>query len=207
MSGFPGSPRLLKGALVTGTSAIVFQYNPEQLTRTITPNTMGGSADPSQPLRFKGPPAESISLDVQLSAADQLERGQGIATALGIYPILSALELLVYPSSLRMAANYLLARAGVIEILLPEAPLTLFVWGRNRVLPVRVNSLTITEEAFDPLLNPIQAKVALTLQVLNYQDLGLQSFGGTLFMRHHILKEVMSGMNTGMTPGTALAGE
>ncbi|MDQ3318215.1 MAG: hypothetical protein M3522_12915, partial [Actinomycetota bacterium] len=44
-------------------------------------------------------------------------------------------------------------------------------------------------------LNPIRAGVNLNLQVLNYQDLGLASVGGALFMAHQISKEVMATMN------------
>jgi len=197
MSGFPGSPRLNKGGLVSLTNAIVFQYNPEQLTRTITPNTFTGGGGQNEPLRFKGPPSESISLEVQISAADQLERARSPATTMGIYPMLSALELLVYPLAARMAANQALALLGVIEVVPPEAPLTLFVWGPRRVLPVRITQMSITEESFDPALNPIQAKVGLTLQVLTYQDLGLLHAGGAMFMGHHLLKEVMAGINLG----------
>jgi hypothetical protein len=57
---------------------------------------------------------------------------------------------------------------------------------------VRMNGFTITEEAFDPNLNPIRAKVSLDLLVLNYHDLGLVSVGGALFMAHQIVKEAMA---------------
>jgi hypothetical protein len=80
----------------------------------------------------------------------------------------------------------------VIEVVAPEAPLTLLVWGPKRVLPVRMTGFTITEEAFDPNLNPIRAKVSLDLMVLNYHDLGLLSVGGAVFMAHQIAKETMA---------------
>lgn len=162
------------------------------MTRTITAQTTGGEADRGEALRLKGPPQETIKLDVEIDATEQLERGDGIAGSMGVYPSLAALEMLLYPKSALVIANEVLLNIGVIEVIPPEAPLTLFVWGINRILPVRLTELSITEEAYDPSLNPIRAKVSLGLRVLNYHDLGLLSVGGTLFMAHQIAKEVMA---------------
>lgn len=198
MSSFPGSPKLLKGAIVGVSvidplsSVVIFQYNPDTLTRTIRVSAAGREGDRSEALRLKGPPDETVRLDVEIDAIDQLEQGDEAAEQLGVYPALSRLELLLYPSSTTVIANEVLAAAGVIEVVAPEAPLTLLVWGPKRVLPVRMNGFTITEEAFDPNLNPIRAKVSLDLMVLNYHDLGLVSVGGALFMAHQIVKETMA---------------
>ena len=73
-------------------------------------------------------------------------------------------------------------QAGTLEILPPEAPLVLFIWSRNRIAPVRVTEFSVTEEAFDPALNPIRAKVSLGLRVLTTDDLGYAHRGGTLFL-------------------------
>lgn len=200
MSSFPGSPKLQKGAIIgldpanPLASVIMFQYNPDTLTRTINAQTAGENVDRGEVLRFKGPPKETINLDVEIDAADQLEEAKPPATTLGIHPTLASLEMLLYPKSSLMIANEVLAAVGMIEVIAPEAPLTLFVWGVKRVLPVRITSLSITEEAFDPNLNPIRAKVTLSLQVLTYQDLGLQNVGGALFMAHQVAKEVMATM-------------
>jgi hypothetical protein len=198
VTSFPGSPLLQKGAIIgldpfnPLASVIIFQYNPDTMTRTITAQTVGGNADRGEALRLKGPPQESIKLDVEIDAADQLEQGSGIAGSLGVHPTLASLEMLLYPKSALVIANEVLLNVGVIEVIPPEAPLTLFVWGVNRILPVRITGLTITEDAYDPNLNPIRAKVNLDLRVLNYHDLGLLSVGGTLFMAHQIAKEVMA---------------
>ena len=174
-------------------SVIIFQYNPDTLTRTITAQTAGSdNADKGEALRLKGPPKETIKLDVEIDAADQLEQANPIATSMGLYPTLASLEMLLYPKSALMIANEVLAAVGIIEIIPPEAPMTLFVWGPKRTLPARLTEFTITEEAFDPNLNPIRAKVGLSLRVLNYQDLGLLSVGGALFMAHQVAKEVMA---------------
>jgi hypothetical protein len=100
--------------------------------------------------------------------------------------------------------NEALQLAGVVEIIPAEAPLTFFVWGIKRILPVRITEMSITEEAFDQDLNPIRATVSLGLKVLNYQDLGLMSVGGALFMAHQVIKEVMATINgAGSISGSA----
>ncbi len=203
MTTFPGSPKLLKGAIVgvnvldPTSSIVVFQYNPDALTRTVHVNATGDAADRSEVLRLKGPPTESIRLEIEVDAADQLEQGDPTAASLGVYPALSRLELLLYPSSSLVIANEVLARLGVIEVVAPEAPLSLLVWGHRRVLPVRLSGFTITEEAFDPNLNPIRAKVGLDLAVLSYEDLGVVSVGGALFLAHQIGKEAMAKAGAG----------
>jgi hypothetical protein len=206
MTTFPNSPRLLKGAIVgldpanPLASIIVFQYNPETVTRTLTPQAAGAAAGghtaPGEALRLAGPPQEEIKLDVVIDATDQLEKAQPTATQMGIYPQLSALEMLLYPKSATVIANEVLLRAGMIEVIPPAAPLTVLVWGAKRVVPVRLTAFSITEEMFDPNLNPIHAKVSLGLRVLNYKDLGLLSPGGALFMAHQAMKETLATLNT-----------
>jgi hypothetical protein len=202
MSAFPGSPRLLKGAIVGVdlfnplASLILFQYNPERLTRSVQvpgrSQAPGAAPNRNEVLRLKGPPNETISLEVVIDATDQLEEGETIAQSMGIYPALSSLEMLLYPKSARMILNEVLAEFGVIEVIPPEAPLTLFVWGPKRVLPVRITGFSITEQFFDTNLNPIRATVTLSMSVLTYQDLGLLSVGGALSMVNQVTKEVMA---------------
>ena len=212
MTTFPNSPRLFNGAIVgldplnPPPRVILFQYNPDTVTRTLTAQTSGDNPDQGEVLRLKGPPQESIRFDVEIDAADQLEKALPPATSMGLYPALAALEMLLYPSSKLMIANETLLNAGIIEVIQPEAPLTVLAWGGNRVLPVRLTQFTITEEAFDPQLNPIRAKVSLDLRVLTYHDLGMASRGGSLHMAHHIAKESLARLgNTGTLsalPGT-----
>jgi hypothetical protein len=198
MTTFPGSPRLVKGAIVgidifnPLASVIIFQYNPDTLTRTLQAQTTGGGENRSEALRLKGPPIESIRLDVEIDATDQLEKADGIATSLGIYPQLSALEMLLYPKSALVIANTILLATGTIEVIPPEAPFTLFIWGPKRVLPVRLTDFSITEEAHDPNLNPIRAKVTLGLRVLSYNDFSLTHPGYALFLAHQVVKETLA---------------
>lgn len=192
MTTFPRSPRLLKGALVSfdlpnpKPAVIVFQYNPDTLSRTLEAQTGGEGADA---LRIKGAPVETIKLAIELDATDQLEQG---AAATGLHPQLAALEVLIYPKSALVVANTALLNAGTIEILPPQAPFTLFIWGPKRVLPVRLTEFSITEEAYDPQLNPIRANVSLGLRVLSYNDLPAANPGYHLFLAHQIVKETMA---------------
>jgi hypothetical protein len=202
MSSFPGSPRLVRGGLVLidPTSAaikrmIVLQYNPDSLTRTLQVQALAESGDRSQALRIKGPPVETIKLDAEIDATDQLEFPDQNRTTVefGILPQLAALETIIYPASSVLTSNNALAGSGTLEIAPMEAPLTLFVWSKNRVLPVRVSELSVTEEAFDPALNPIRAKVSLGLRVLSIDDLGFAHKGGNLFMGYLQAKERLAG--------------
>ncbi|KYC37275.1 hypothetical protein WA1_47530 [Scytonema hofmannii PCC 7110] len=199
MTTFPGSPRLLKGGivLVDPNTAIVqriiaLQYNPDTLSRTLQVQGAGTeSGDRAEALRLKGPPVETIKLEAEIDATDQLEfPNQNPNTAeLGIYPQLAALETIIYPSSRQLENNNTLAQSGTIEIAPMETALPLFVWSKNRVLPVRLTDFSITEEAFDTALNPIRAKVSLGMRVLSVSDLGFDHKGGNLFMVYHRQKE------------------
>jgi len=198
MSTFPGSPHLIKGSIIgldpfnPLASVIVFQYNPDSLTRTLQPQAPGAGGDRSEVLRLSGAPNETIKLDVEIDATDQLEQADRVATRLGIYPQLSALEMLIYPKSLTVIRNTLALAFGFLEIVPAEAPLTLFIWGRKRILPVRLNDMSITEEAHDVNLNPIRAKVSLGLEVLSYDDFPVLHPGYGLFLAHQVVKEAMA---------------
>lgn len=210
MTGFSGSPRLSKGAIIgldvlkPVASVVVFQYNPEKVTRRLTPKTGSEGGAEGEALRLAGPPEETFTLDIEIDAVDQLAVGDPIATSMGIAPQLASLEMLFYPASALVIANEALAVAGLIEVVPPEAPLALLVWSATRVLPVRLTEITVNEEAYDPSLNPIQARVSLGLRVLNYDDLGLLSVGGGLFMVHQVAKEVMANLGSVSSFSTAV---
>jgi hypothetical protein len=203
VSTFPNSPRLLKGAIVgidlfnPLASIIVLQYNPESLTRTIQPQTMGNEEGArTEVLRLTGAPIETIKLDAELDATDQLEQTDPTATTLGVYPQLSALEMLVYPKSTQVIIDTALMLAGTIEIVPPMAPFTILIWGIKRVVPVRITDFSITEEAYDVNLNPMRAKVSLGFRVLSYNDFSVTHPGYYLFLAHQVVKETMALINT-----------
>jgi hypothetical protein len=198
------SPRLLKGGLVQVDPdsarvlrAIGLQYNPDTLTRTlqVQASSAGGGGDQSEALRLKGAAVETIKLEAEIDATDRLDDpgSNPDAVTLGIHPQLAALEALVNPRADDLQANDALAGSGVLEVLPLEAPLTLFVWSKQRVVPVRVTDLSVTEEAFDVALNPIRAKVSIGLRVLSVDDLGFRHRGGTLFMAYLRNKESLAG--------------
>lgn len=199
---FPRSPRLIKGGLVLLDAAsgavlrvIVLQYNPDSLTRTLQVQATGAEGgDRTEALRLRGAPVETLRLEAELDAADQLEfpDQHPEVVALGLHPQLAALETVIYPTAAQLLANHALAQAGTLEIVPVQAPLTLFVWSKNRVLPVRVTELSVTEEAFDPALNPIRAKVTVGLRVLSVDDLGFAHRGGGLFMSYLQAKEQLA---------------
>lgn len=196
MTTFPGSPKVRTGALVAIPSGrprprvIAFQYNPETLSRSFEPQTAGEAE--LDALRLAAPPVETIQLEAELDAADQLEKGEASAEELGLHPQLALLELLLYPATGRVIANTALLAAGTLEVLPPEGPLVLFIWGPQRVLPVRLTELAIAEEAHDPRLNPIRAKVSLGLRVLSYHDLPRTHPGYNLFLAHQVTKEALA---------------
>ena len=198
MSSFPRSPRLIKGGIVLidpGSGAVLrvipLQYNPDTLTRTLQVQATGGEGDRLEALRLKGPPAETIKLEAEIDATDRLEFPDDNRTTaeLGLFPELAALETLVYPTTGALQSANGLAQSGTLEIAPAETALTLFVWSRTRVLPVRITEFGITEEAFDPALNPIRAKVSLGMRVLSVNDLGFAHKGGNLFMAYLQTKE------------------
>jgi hypothetical protein len=214
MSTFPNSPRVLKGALIGFdlfnplASVIVFQYNPDTLTRTLQPQSMGSeSGDRSEVTRLKGAPVETIKLDAEIDATDQLETADSIATSMGIYPQLSALEMLVYPKSAQVITNTALLAFGTIEIVPPVSPITLFVWGLKRVLPVRVTDFSVTEEAHDVSLNPLRAKVSLGLRVLSYNDFSIVDPGYYLYLTHQVVKETMATIGSVNNAGAVIGGD
>jgi hypothetical protein len=158
-------------------------------------------------MRLRGAPIENIKLDAEIDATDQLEQGQGLATTTGIYPQLSALEMLIYPKSALVIANTVLLALGTLEVIPPTGPLVLFVWGLKRVLPVRLTEFSITEEAHDVNLNPIRARVSLGLRVLSYNDLSLLNPGYYIFLTHQIVKETMATIGSVNNLGAVFGGD
>lgn len=215
-SDFSRSPKLLKGAFAVFESQkpgpppriIVFQYNPNQVSRSFEhrvappdPSSVGSAREDA--FRVLGPPIESLSLSLELNAADQLEfpdRNPEVSES-GLYPALSALELLLYPPSTQVALSRGLAQAGQVQVCPADLPLTLLIWGRSRAVPVRLTSFSVTEEAFDPKLNPIQAKVEVGMRVLTYMELKEDTLGFGAFIAYQAQKEALARK---LRPGSAV---
>jgi hypothetical protein len=203
------SPRPIKGGIVlvdpdSGTTLrlIPMQYNPDSLSRSFQVQGVGGEAgDRLDVLRLKGPAIETIKVEAEMDAADALEHPDQspTAAALGLQPQLAALETLIHPSSATIRSNLSLAQAGTLEITPAQTPLTLFVWSKNRIIPVRITELSITEEAFDPSLNPIRAKVAMTMRTLSVNDFPSDHRGTSLYLAYQETKERFSTLLEGAT--------
>jgi len=207
----PNAPRLIRGGLVLidpGSSAvqriIALQYNPDTLTRTLQPQSIPDTGDRSEALRLKGPPIETIKLEAEIDAADQLEQPDRNPNTIefGIFPQLAVLEMIVYPTSAQLQANNALAQNGTLEIIPMQAPLTLFIWSKSRIVPVRLTEFSITEEAFDTALNPIRAKISLGMRVLSVDDLGFDQKGGSLYLAYQQQKEKLATKISGSTLST-----
>jgi hypothetical protein len=201
------SPRLVKGGIVTLDpnsaalqSVIALQYNPDSLSRSLQIQAVQGAQDGTRvdALRLRGPAIETIKVEAELDATDQLEFPSQfpLAVQYGLQPQLAQLEMLVNPTVETLLADDRMASAGTLEIIPLEQALTLFVWSKSRVVPVRITDFSITEEAFDPSLNPIRAKVSLGMRVLNVDDIGFLSPGGHIFMAYLTNKQQLASRAT-----------
>jgi len=197
-NGFSNTPRLVKAGLVLmdpNTSVvqtvIALQYNPDSLSRTLQIQSTAGGQDGIHvdAFRLRGPAVETIKLDAELDATDQLEFPDQypVTAQYGLQPQLAQLEMLVNPT------------IETLEAIPDEQPLMLFVWSRSRVVPVRLTDFSVTEEAFDPNLNPIRAKVSLGMRVLTVDDLGFTHPGGRLFMTYLGNKEQLASQVSNVT--------
>jgi hypothetical protein len=191
------SGAVLKGALVEFMptflpiplpNVIVFQYNPETMTHTWSqpaPTSSAGT-EGSNPLAVQGMPGETFSFTIAMDSNDDIangiQPGSALATASGLYSRLAALEMLLYPTGTTNAV--LGAVSAAISSALggtssgptrtvPQSvmPVTLFIWGAGRIVPVRVTGLTITEKLYDSTLNPIHAEAQISLRVLTPAEL------------------------------------
>lgn len=206
MARSPINPKLLKAGLfrVDRDSGAVrnivpFQYNPESVSRSLTPRGASGEGQRADALRLIGPPVETINLEVILEASDGLEgaeTGDTVATQ-GLAPQLATLEMMIYPSVEAVQRTADLAAQGLIEVLPEPEPLTLLAWSRNRITPVKITEFSVTEEAFDTHLNPIRLTISLGLRVMSIDDLGPASRGGGIFMSYFRRKSELAGMISG----------
>jgi hypothetical protein len=180
---------------------VVFQFNPEQVSRTPSlpqPPSLPGNAGPTDALQQPTLPGESISFTLKLDASDQLADGNPIAAASGILPTLCALELLMVPASsltINLVALVGGSSPGPYQFPPNELPTVLLFWGPFRILPVAITSLSITETEYDTLLNPIRAEVSVSLQVLVPTQLAGNTLANAAYSYSQGVKEVMAALN------------
>jgi len=150
---------------------VTFQYNPESIKRSLSPQVSAGQApDHSSEVRFTDAPQQKISFTAYFDAADALAAGDATAVSKGIAPQLATLERIIYPTRKQIEDRDKDRDQGVMEVAPLLAPSLILVWGPNRTLPVRVTQIEITEDAFDASLNPIRATVSITVAVQTYGD-------------------------------------
>jgi hypothetical protein len=209
MTGYSRSPKLLKGALVEFSerfigpipNVIIFQYNPETMTRALevwnagggpsaSGNGSSGSYDASQTAQPDDPP-ETFSLALELDAADALEKPEShpVAFVSGVADRIAAMEMLLYPQGESLLGGLVGSVTGSLSggvggaiggalgggggakpVPRGTVPVVLFVWGPGRIVPVRLTSFSVEEQAFSPLLYPIRAKVTVGLKILTPKD-------------------------------------
>lgn len=205
----PLSARTVRGAIVSVDPAappprvVPFQYNPDEVARDIAPQAAPSSGGAGADVRrLWGAGVQTIKLTLELDATDAIGSGNHLAV-IGVSARLAALELIMYPSLAQVAANTALQAAGVIEILPPTAPMTLLSLGPRMVVPVTLEQLSVTEQAFGPDLSPIRASVAVSAKVLTYSDLPIGDPGYALSLAHQAVREALAVL----APAAALTDE
>lgn len=143
-------------------------------------------------MRLKGAPIETIKMDVEIDATDQLKKPMALQLRWAFIRNYQHSKCWFIPKKTLAITNTVRSALGTVEVLPPIWPFTLLVWGLKRVVPVRLTDLSITEEAFDQALNPTRAKVSLGLRVLSYNDLTITDPGYHIFLTHQIAKEVFA---------------
>jgi hypothetical protein len=204
------------GAGVLGAlpNIIIFQFNPERVSRTPSlaqppPRTPVGAGKVDVTQQASGP-TESFNFTLQLDASDQRAENNPIAVAGGILPALSALELLQVPQAAldaNLASLAALAGGSPDYVWKPsKLPTVLFFWGPFRIWPVTVNSLSITETEYDTLLNPVRAEVNLSLQVLTPIQLLDSKLAQGAYQYSLGIKQVMAALNLANAAQLGLSG-
>lgn len=216
-------PFLMRGAMIEYGSdflgplpnVVIFQFNPESLTRTIQiPSRPSGGAA-RETTQAGEPSIEKISLKAQFSAADGMGTGNLLARTMGVGPRLAALEKMVNPASklsglLGAAIDAIGGALGLgggggddprQAIPREKYPRILFIWGPFRVLPVVIESMVITELQYDFLLNPIQADVAIGLAVNAIDNCSDDTVGKGALEYSNIAKDAQAMLNLANTAG------
>jgi hypothetical protein len=209
---YPNSPNVLKAALISmgGTipvpRLIMLQYNPAELTRQLEPDFEKIGDTPTGTNLLAGPATETIQMTARISAVDQLQANDATAIMFGIHPQLATLELMLFPSTSSIIQGLTQMALGVLEIVPPETPLTIFVWGPQRVLPVQITSYSVNETMHDTRLNPIDAEVTIHMKVLTYQDFEPSQTGFYLYLANLAAREVMSALGTVQSGASVISG-
>lgn len=213
---------LLRGALVQYSGGpigpipniVIFQFNPETLTRNLQIPQRPTGATQRETTQAGEKTFEKISFKAHFSAANMLDEGKVLAELFGIGPQLCALEKMVLPSAkiaglIGAAIDAVGDALGLGKDAGDEAPAQpipresypriLFIWGLTRILPVTIDSMSISELDYDALLNPLRAEVDLALSVIAIDDCSDDVLGRGALEFTTIAKEAMAIANLANT--------
>jgi hypothetical protein len=196
-------------------NVVIFQFNPESLSRTIQipPRPTGAAA--RETTQAGEPTIEKITLKAQFSAADGMGKNNFLARTMGVGPRLAALEKMVNPASklngligaaidaIGSALGFGGGGGGDPRQIIPRQnyPRILFLWGPFRVLPVVIESMTITELQYDFMLNPVQADVSIGLAVITIDSCSDDKVGKGALEYSNLAKDAQATANLATTVG------
>lgn len=211
---------LLRGAMIEyGTdligpmpNVVIFQFNPESLSRSLQIPQRPTGATQRETTQAGEKTFEKISFKAHFSAANMLDEDKELAKLFGIGPQLCALEKMVLPSSkiaglIGKAIDAIGDALGVggdddapaQPIPREKYPRILFIWGLTRVLPVTIDSMTISELEYDSILNPLLAEVDLQLSVITIDQCSDDVLGKGALEYSTIAKEAQAIANLANT--------
>lgn len=193
-------PPTLRGALLSFQdevhvpAIVAFQFNPAAITRTLeSARSEGGSR--SEAISLLGPARQTMDLELEMDAKTSSAKDFGIGID-GILPVLTTLESMIEPCLVSARKRHKQLEAGELEISPPVRALTVLVWGPKRILPVRINQISIQEDSYDPFLVPIRATATVRLEVLSYDDLPIGSPGYYIYMAALAMRETYAALGS-----------
>lgn len=202
--GYSNQPKLLKGAFVDSNLlafpplTVAFQFNPDRITRRRNariqrPRSRRGREEDLPEEESLGEAQttltepETITMDIRLDATDAMEAGDPIAGEFGVLPALSALETMITPRSESFFGGLLGLSAEFGFGDRQSTPVLIFVWGRQRLYPVRLTDLNLEEVEYLPNLNPTRVIAGVSLEVIG---------GNNVFYRFtQAQRELLAGLN------------
>lgn len=199
------SSKVVKGAFVAyyenqrQPRTIVFQLNPETIRREILPaRLMRGSSEHAE-IRER----ISFMLVVDAHLGDDYFVHDGDGESHGVLPFLSAIELLAYPADVfnegigSSENSGFPGFAGFFARLFrfrgkSPLPYVGLLLGSQRMIPVKIESIHISERAFDATLWPIRASVKIVLNVLTERESSRHRPTGKMYEHYLRLKVLLA---------------
>jgi len=187
-------------------NVVIFQFNPESIARTLVIPPRAVDATQRETSQTGEPAYERFTVTATFSAADQRNSSDPIGVLYGVGPQLAALQAMVYPvttpgGAIAAAVDAVGALLGVQgpppsqPIPREQTPRILFIWGQTRIVPVIIESLTITEQIYDGMLNPLEAEVAIGLAVITPGACSGDTIGQGALAYTKMMQDTMASIN------------